>query len=474
MDKHSQDYEKLCLLGGVIPRTRYANLFIEYIEKNNIAYKDDNGEYKKKTEILKIKQAWKKERAGEKKQDDKKAESKISAAFKDFKKDFNVNNQKISDFYNTKPETTDAATADIKDLLIKIYDELKKIDKKENPENPMDYDTLMDLCIKDYMARKKYYEDNKKQQQLKESITGSKSQSSETNVKFSNEYLAPIYAKQIYANRLNYMSLAVDLSESEQKAFESLTSPAAAAFTRGQISNTFGDAIQLANMVSNPQGALDMGMMMANLTAAAIARITTSVNRALSASLAKVMDISMFTNIPIDAAQQMLDGLMTAGEAIEKIKECVTFEPDKAAKEAQEKAVGALKNKVNDKLKEIQAKHGDGLKKFQDGLNKIVNTPNQSGDWYISNLTAFTNKMENAIVGEINAKTVEICDQKFAIADDMVDALALNLVAPVNEALMVAQKFILDNIAKAVSKAINTAKALAAKAIMKILGLLGV
>jgi hypothetical protein len=82
-------------------------------------------------------------------------------------------------------------------------------------------------------------------------------------------------------------------------------------------------------------------------------------------------------------------------------------------------------------------------------------------------------KYEKEAVKAIRDVTVNILDKKFMFRDAMVDAVSYNLVIPVNKELEKIQLEIIRKIVEATKLAIITVKALAQKAILKLLALFG-
>ena len=117
--------------------------------------------------------------------------------------------------------------------------------------------------------------------------------------------------------------------------------------------------------------------------------------------------------------------------------------------------------------------YGDKIKKFNEELSKITNTINQGPDWYIDQVNRIEMKYEKEATKAIQDVTANILDKKFMFRDAMVDAVSYNLVIPVNKALEKVQLEIVRKVVEVAKLAIITAKALAQKAILKLLALFG-
>ena len=128
---------------------------------------------------------------------------------------------------------------------------------------------------------------------------------------------------------------------------------------------------------------------------------------------------------------------------------------------------------VNKKASQVKKTVADRITTFSNKLGEITNTLNQSGEWYISQANRLERQYEQMICKEIDAVTEEVLSGKQQFVDFMVWQVAYNLAAPINNVLEKAQIFIIRQIEFLAKQAQTVAKALAAKAIMKILGLLG-
>jgi Rps23 Pro-64 3,4-dihydroxylase Tpa1-like proline 4-hydroxylase len=136
-----------------------------------------------------------------------------------------------------------------------------------------------------------------------------------------------------------------------------------------------------------------------------------------------------------------------------------------------EESMAEMENKITEVKQELNYLYGDKIKKFNDEISKITNTINQGPDWYIDQVNRIEMKYEKEATKAIQDVTANILDKKFMFRDAMVDAVSYNLVIPVNKELEKVQLEIVRKVVELAKLAIITAKALAQKAILKLLAL---
>jgi Rps23 Pro-64 3,4-dihydroxylase Tpa1-like proline 4-hydroxylase len=176
----------------------------------------------------------------------------------------------------------------------------------------------------------------------------------------------------------------------------------------------------------------------------------------------------------MDAAAAMASKIMTPVQLIQKIQEGMNDDTvkDQQTKELEE-SMAEMENKITEVKQELNYLYGDKIKKFNDEISKITNTINQGPDWYIDQVNRIEMKYEKEATKAIQDVTANILDKKFMFRDAMVDAVSYNLVIPVNKELEKVQLEIVRKVVELAKLAIITAKALAQKAILKLLALFG-
>ncbi len=278
----------------------------------------------------------------------------------------------------------------------------------------------------------------------------------------------------VWRKRSSILSIKNDLNPELLKNTDKMTPNAARECFTGAMSNTFQLAKMGVSIVKDPNILKERAMLFADISAAALARLNNRVLYEITSSLQQLMDITPITNIPVDAAAEMLKHVWTPTDIMNKIAS--DMDPTaltKATEAASTQKINEAKAKVNEVIGNIQGDAMDKLAEYNAAATIILNTLNQSPDWYIDAISSLEQKYEKEIISNIQKATIPALDAKFQFVDTMVSQVAYNLVAPVNRALEEAQLLILRKIIEAKRVAIAKAKALAAAAIMKILGLLG-
>ena len=545
-DRASFEHKTVCIKGGVIPGTAYAQKFCEYLLETGATdwYEEKDGEVKKwkGKEIKEYKKAWIKQRAGAKsaaEEEDAKAEAK---AAEDLQKDL----EEINKMKGASQEKVDA----IKNGIDSIDSQVKKLEKEKNQYvkslnksgNSANQSTIqnVDKQIAELSAKKQELEgqlteakkeldkanaeEKEKQHQAKENSkaqkwwykklvrwrqeqidTGAKDEKLKPPTKVLDEYDPnDIIALSIYANKKfpgkwtdfdskpelksemdtacrtvwngfsDATSIRNDMDPAILEEANSLTPDTSSAFLTGAVSNTFEAAMAGKELIQNPQIIKQRAELMANATMAATARLTSRVTNALTSSIAAITDVTPITSIPIDAANEMLKHILTPDEIMKIINKAKNDDAlkDDADKEMEEKIKNTQK-KIDEKVQEVNFLIGDKLEKFNKTVNDVKGVLNQGPDWYIDNINKLTVQAEKEAIKAINDVTGNMLETKFQFRDIAVDVVSYNLVMPINEALIKVQLEAIRLVVQMIKKLEQQAKALAQKAIMQLLGLLG-
>lgn len=297
--------------------------------------------------------------------------------------------------------------------------------------------------------------------------------------KGDNQETIKTICKQIWNNQDKILSIKNDMPDEIQKMVEeqgqAMTPDAAVACFTGGVSNTFALAKQGLEIAYNPDILLQRALLLENASMAAVSKLTNRTTIEVANAMKSILDLTPITSIPMDAAKEMLKLIPTPADIMKKLDDAMKLDAkmEESANNALNEELEKNKNMINEKASSISKKVGDKLKAFNNITSGILNVLNQGPDWYIDNLNTVERKFEGEIVKGIQDATMPILDYKFQFRDAMVAQVAYNLVAPVAEVLEKAQIVILRKVVELKNKAIAKAKALAAKAIMKILGLLG-
>ena len=292
--------------------------------------------------------------------------------------------------------------------------------------------------------------------------------------KSANEETKNNVIKQVWDNMYDILSIKHDLDPKILEKTQAMTPDAAASCFKGAISNTFALAKTGVAIINDPSILKLRAKLIADATAGALARLNARVTEELTKSIAMMTDITPIVQIPTMAAQEMMKHIWTPADIMNKIKN--DMDKDALTKQLEDEANKKLKDAINgikSTVFDMQQKVGEKLEKYNKAISLITNTLNQSPNWYIDNINKLERKYEKEILSNIQKVTVPALDRKYKFVDTMVEQVSLNLVTPVNQSLEEAQMLVLRKIVEMERKAVIKAKTLAAKALMKILGLLG-
>lgn len=277
----------------------------------------------------------------------------------------------------------------------------------------------------------------------------------------------------IWSRQSTICSIKNDLDPKVLEEAEALTPDTSGAFLSDAVSNTFAAAKTAKNLL-NIEQQKQQATFLASVTTAAAGKLATRVVNTLSDSIIQITDLTPITTIPGDALVAMASKIMTPEQILQKIQEGLNDDSIKNQQSKElEEAIANIKNKITEVKQELNYLYGDKIKKYNEEVSKIVNTINQYPDWYIDQVNRMEYKYEKEAVKAIRDVTVNILDKKFMFRDAMVDAVSYNLVIPVNKELEKIQLEIIRKIVEATKLAIITVKALAQKAILKLLALFG-
>lgn len=297
--------------------------------------------------------------------------------------------------------------------------------------------------------------------------------------KGDNQKTIDAICKRIWNNQDRILSIKNDMPAEVQKVVEeqgqAMTPDAAAACFMGGVSNTFALAKQGLEIAHDPDILMQRALVLENASMAAVAKLTNRTAIEVANAMKSILDLTPITSIPMDAAKEMLKLIPTPADIMKKLDDAMKLDAkmEESANNSLNEELDKNQNMINEKASGINKNVSDKLKAFNEVTSGILNVLNQGPDWYIDNLNTVERKFEKEIVKGIQDATMPILDYKFQFRDAMVAQVAYNLVAPVAEVLEKAQIVILRKVVELKNKAIAKAKALAAKAIMKILGLLG-
>lgn len=289
-----------------------------------------------------------------------------------------------------------------------------------------------------------------------------------------NTDLKNIIFKRVWNMQDDILSIKNSLSPELLEKADEIKPDAALACFSGAVSNTFELAAKGLQLAASPEILEQTALIVENATAAALARLNERVTKEITNSIIQITDITPITQIPVNAAQEMLNHIWTPADIIAKIQNDMNenFLSEELENELN-KNIEGVKSAMNKLAGDIQYAAYEKLSAYTEVTNEIINTLNQSPMWYVDNINLVERRFEKEIIKNIQNATVTALDSKFQFVDFMTTQFSYNLVQPVNKALEDAQTTALRKVVELEQKAVAKAKSLAAAAAMKILGLLG-
>lgn len=280
--------------------------------------------------------------------------------------------------------------------------------------------------------------------------------------------------KRVWNMQDDILSIKNSLSPELLEKADEIKPDAALACFSGAVSNTFELAAKGLQLAASPEILEQTALIVENATAAALARLNERVTKEITNSIIQITDITPITQIPVNAAQEMLNHIWTPADIIAKIQNDMNenFLSEELENELN-KNIEGVKNSMTTIASNISSTAYQKLSVYNEITNKIINTLNQSPMWYVDNINLVERRFEKEIIKNIQNATVTALDSKFQFVDSMTTQFSYNLVQPVNKALEDAQTAALRKVVELEQKAVAKAKSLAAAAAMKILGLLG-
>ena len=460
-DPSQNIHKTVCLKAGILPSTPYSIKFCEWLQDHTVI--DENGECdwytideKNNTSIdgkvLKVyKKDWILERSNAKeKQEAKEKKEKEKQKAKE------------------KPDKEKAVkwwSSTIKKWRQDYLDDMHKkygSDKIKVIPDEVSTDEMKLIC--EYAANNPTMTNNMSWSQLS---------------KGANKETIDTICKRIWNNQNQILGIKNEMSEEAKQLVkekgQEMTPDAAIECFTGGMSNTFVLAKQGLEIAHDQDILLQKEMVLENASMAAVSKLTNRVTIEVANAMKSILDLTPITSIPMDAAKEMLKLIPTPADIMIKLDKAMKLdkEMEESSNNALNEELDNAKNLINEKASSINKSTGDRLKAFNDVTAGILNVMNQGPDWYIDNINTVERKFESEMVKGIQDATLNVLDYKFQFRDSLVAQVAYNLVAPVTEVLEKTQIAVLRKIVELKNKAFAKAKALAAKAIMKILGLLG-
>lgn len=472
-DPKENIHKTVCLKAGILPSTPYAIKFCTWLKNYDdtswyIIDENNNSKIDSKA-LKKIKSIYTQERAGEKAEKEAEKEAEKQAKEKE-KAEAKAQKEAEKEAKKAAKEIEKQQKAEAKEIS-KAANGLKKWRQKYLDTQRKKYNTDIIKVIPDEI-------DEDDLQFLGEAVCVKiKSLNDElTFDKATDEQLESIYTS-VWNGKSDIIGIKTKMSQESLDNADNpeLTPNTTGAFLSGLPSNTFALAQQGIQLgLASPEAAAAKAKLMTDITAAALAKLNEKVVTKLQSSIMKITDVSEIASIPAMAAADVTHHIMTADQVMKKISDALNdnLGAELAEAAANEKMAQATA-KINEVASKINSNVTDKISAFTGSMADILGKANQGANWYIDNVNTLEQKYERTIIKEITAAEETVLSGKQQFVDFLVYQISYNLAAPINDALEKAQIFIIRKIAWLANQAKAKAKALAAKAIMKILGLLG-
>lgn len=239
------------------------------------------------------------------------------------------------------------------------------------------------------------------------------------------------------------------------------------------LMSVVGGAMGAASGAANIAGsAINTAALSANIVAEGIAYLSQNLTEYVAQATVKLMTIPM-DKVTAASAKCIQESTFKPKDIIDKLTKGAE-EFSKGVQEEMEKQQQLeIKNGATSKIKKVSKTVTDALTKAQKEMNAIASYVQKGPEWMDSQVQKYSYLVMTQVSGNVD-KVVEDFDTiKNEWAESAGQAIAAKVVQPINAKLVDAQKKILEKIESAKQKAMITAKAAVAQAMMKIKGLLG-
>jgi len=182
--------------------------------------------------------------------------------------------------------------------------------------------------------------------------------------KKGNETRRDSELESVWRRKPSILSIKNDLNPELLKNTDKMTPNAARECFTGAMSNTFQLAKMGVSIIKDPNILKERAMLLADISAAALARLNNRVLYEITSSLQQLMDITPITNIPVDAAAEMLKHVWTPTDIMNKIAS--DMDPTaltKATEAASTQKINEAKAKVNEVIGNTK---GNALEKWRE------------------------------------------------------------------------------------------------------------
>lgn len=238
------------------------------------------------------------------------------------------------------------------------------------------------------------------------------------------------------------------------------------------ISNTF-EAIEAGQQLMDPEYLEKSVEIIEAATLKAVTKLSERVFKEVENSVRRITDISVFTSIPKDAMDMMLENLLTPAQALSLIKQEIPSV-------TQQKVVNAILEEIESnagsmaiQAASLQKNVTEKLQKYNDEITIITDYIDQGPDWVVDQIDIKENEFERDIINFIRNKTQLVITKRNDWVAQKEYELYIKYLGPANEQILKAQKIAMDAITEEIAAVKAKAQMAIAKAILKLFGLMG-
>jgi hypothetical protein len=232
-------------------------------------------------------------------------------------------------------------------------------------------------------------------------------------------------------------------------------------------------ALAVASGAANIVGSsIQTAEIAANIVAEGVAYLSSYLTEYISKTTVKLLTIPT-AEIASYMAASVSELTLTAKDILKGLADFSEVTAESKTEEVATEETENMTKTAGQKVKEVAYTVTTVLKETSDKLNSIATYCANGSDWVEKQVDKYTNVVITQVTGKLDKTVEDFNEVKLKWAKSMGEKAAQKIVQPLNIKLQKAQKGILDKVNAVKKKAYNKAKALVAKAIMKIKGLLG-
>lgn len=256
------------------------------------------------------------------------------------------------------------------------------------------------------------------------------------------------------------------------------TSPFSPSFDANQAGamSVVGGAIGVAAGAANIVGSgLNTALLSANIVSEGVTKLSEKLTAYVTECTVKLMDIptAYFTYVTQEKIKEGLKGKASMEQLMKMLNSDAEKEAEKANEESKKQSEEQTKQESANKVKKVTATVTQALTKATKELQTIASYVQQGPEWMSYQVEKYSDLIAYQTYGYLTAVVEAFDETKKDWAYSLADKTATIAVDDQFRMMVAKQKVNLEKIERTKQKTITKAKALVAKALMKIKGLLG-